>query len=787
MVIDEIIVKEDGIDKSIDSADNKTIDVITFNGKNLLNPETFEQGTIIDGNGVLTSGNTRVRTKFILLNAGTYTISLQRTNKIFCRGIHVYNYNTEAWESYTPYNTYVVTFTLSKLSKVRFLFNTGANDVITPQDIIEENPMLELGKVATEYEPYKTDYHFAKENEVANGICVNAVNEPIIDMKLTGKYKFAKNMFDKDKFSKVSDFPYVGSTYYNYAYIGGLKPNTEYNVLIQRRNATDVTTAQTVVLLSGSTFSAGGGKYTVISHYTATSVGNTSYTTDSEGRLTIGIYNSGQYITTDEKLASIWQNTDVFIVESGVDPIPNPDNPIQMTGVGERTKNLVDLSGEIINSYSTTLIRENDVIIAKSTGANQFQNAKIQTNEIPAGTTVTLSGDWVATSTNTGRIMFAYYDTSSKETKSIAIVNNSGESVNAIIPDKTSETQVMCVILYSNLQGTAISGDTITYSKIQIEEGNTKTEYEPYGYKMPIKIRGKNIVNRADETQYGKGATSPYTRSYPNTRAGTYTFSSQIRVKDYTGSGHLLSYGFNVDNGKTQYGTFIGKVGYDEHSDDENYRYSFSFTAGGTVTFFYVYIHGGCTGGEVTLINQMLTIDDTDLTYETYIEPVTTNIYLNEPLRKVGDYADYIDYKNKKVIRNVKELRLTSSIGWTYSTSGGVPYNYCTITDIAKGVEDELFMCNTYQIMPKNSHHIDNRICYRLNFNGFLVADSDYTSSESFGKMLDESNVVVTYPINSTEETIDIPEISTFDGTTALETDTTIQPSKINVKYWKQI
>ena len=37
---------------------------------------------------------------------------------------------------------------------------------------------------------------------------------------------------------------------------------------------------------------------------------------------------------------------------------------------------------------------------------------------------------------------------------------------------------------------------------------------------------------------------------------------------------------------------------------------------------------------------------ENNLTYEPYHEPITTNIYLDEPLRKVGDYADYIDFKN---------------------------------------------------------------------------------------------------------------------------------------------
>lgn len=39
-----------------------------------------------------------------------------------------------------------------------------------------------------------------------------------------------------------------------------------------------------------------------------------------------------------------------------------------------------------------------------------------------------------------------------------------------------------------------------------------------------------------------------------------------------------------------------------------------------------------------------------------------TNIYLNEPLRKVGDYEDYIDFENQKVVRNVKVVDDTGTL-----------------------------------------------------------------------------------------------------------------------------
>lgn len=60
-----------------------------------------------------------------------------------------------------------------------------------------------------------------------------------------------------------------------------------------------------------------------------------------------------------------------------------------------------------------------------------------------------------------------------------------------------------------------------------------------------------------------------------------------------------------------------------------------------------------------------LVIDEIDPNYGSYKVPVTvsgengeettTNIYLDEPLRKIGDYADYVDFAGKKVVRNVEE------------------------------------------------------------------------------------------------------------------------------------
>lgn len=54
--------------------------------------------------------------------------------------------------------------------------------------------------------------------------------------------------------------------------------------------------------------------------------------------------------------------------------------------------------------------------------------------------------------------------------------------------------------------------------------------------------------------------------------------------------------------------------------------------------------------------------------YEEYREPIITNIYIDEPLRKIDNYADYIDFKNKQVIRRIGVIELN---GVDEYTNGG--------------------------------------------------------------------------------------------------------------------
>jgi len=58
------------------------------------------------------------------------------------------------------------------------------------------------------------------------------------------------------------------------------------------------------------------------------------------------------------------------------------------------------------------------------------------------------------------------------------------------------------------------------------------------------------------------------------------------------------------------------------------------------------------TLSDITFVKGDYTID-TMPDYQPYMEPITTNVFVKEPLRKVGDVADYIDFVNKKVVRRI--------------------------------------------------------------------------------------------------------------------------------------
>ncbi len=175
------------------------------------------------------------------------------------------------------------------------------------------------------------------------------------------------------------------------------------------------------------------------------------------------------------------------------------------------------------------------------------------------------------------------------------------------------------------------------------------------------------------------------------------------------------------------------------------------------------------------------------------VNDTTTNIYLNEPLRKIGDYADYIDYKNKKVVRTIKEKLLSRSDKLSIIGRGVVFTESVDIIKPSTTMDLPLILCSHYNktewalTMPNNGTKDGVSINSSANFIGFY--DDVYANSlETFKTFLDNNNLKLYYVLTTpVEETIDIEEISTGKGTNVFDTDTSIKASEIKINYWKQI
>ena len=204
-------------------------------------------------------------------------------------------------------------------------------------------------------------------------------------------------------------------------------------------------------------------------------------------------------------------------------------------------------------------------------------------------------------------------------------------------------------------------------------------------------------------------------------------------------------------------------------------------------------------------INNIMLYDSNTLidNYEPYgkykipvtINNITTNIYLDEPLRKIGDYADYIDFKNQKVVRNVKQITLDDSL--TYNSSNSSTYilfrgklvladkKIFNSTDSGnRALMSENFPINGKCISAQtntedslSSYHDDNAIY--LSFADLL---RENTTNEQFSAYISLHPINLHYVLKTpTEESITVPNLSIYPNSSNVSIGTSIEPSNVEI------
>lgn len=424
-------------------------------------------------------------------------------------------------------------------------------------------------------------------------------------------------------------------------------------------------------------------------------------------------------------------------------------NSIQQTYTGKNLLNATLWETEV-NSYgiSVKYLKDEDCFVIN--GTPQFDsnfglkyiNMPITPNEVFSLTSIYVSGSIIKPSGSFAVAYFGKNDESGKYTNwtNVPISTSVNKKEN-----QTCDTNYITSFWFYITSGVVFDNYKV---KIQLERGSIATDYEPYvggkpspslEYPQKIKSVGDRTSNLMDLSKVtARSATAHVKFDYDNS-TGSLVLTSKPTEFDYT-SVTPDDLGISLEMGKT-------------------YHFSCDVTVSGkqttkqTAIAFYIRYDGSSAKGIYPIADNVYHLSDT-LTYtgqtgiylamffnygsqepaqvrfdnvyfgesnvfEPYgykvpikVNEAITNIYLNEPLRKVSDYADYIDYKNKKVVRNVDVL----------DDSG------------TQTIE------NSYQGLAT--------------------------------------------PI---EETIDIPQLETFDGTTIFEIDTKIKPTENKIKYWKQI
>lgn len=494
----------------------------------------------------------------------------------------------------------------------------------------------------------------------------------------------------------------------------------------------------------------------------------------------------GDTVTYSNIQLEIGSNKTSYEPYTGGQPSPNPDYPQEILSCGDKTKNLF-LAPDTPSQLNIPTYSKNN--------KNSFTLYYNQTTTSVKSPYVRIDFDITQFKPNTRYTISKKYTVSGDNFRNVGAIRSyingsNGSVVNSDTFSFTTPNEIssLGVYFYLGYENRTVGESQITFYDIQIEENSSATPYEPYGYKIPVNVRSDNLLN---------------TLNIPETTVGTVTYKSENGLITINGVSFNRSIELKTGLNKPlngQYTVIFKKISGNiiNNSGVINHRFSLGNvenpSAGSTVGRLLsdlfnsttdvvvatgtindvldkisIYINPNCTFDNYTF--QLYLVKGTYTTsnlpeYQPYYNQ-TTNIYLDEPLRKIGNYSDYIDFKNGKVVRNISEIVLDGSEDW-YTSSGtsqvafnkGVGY----IHDTTK------LPCNI-----SNNCQMPNNNLYFYS-TGYSLAD--------WKTFLSTTNAIVYGRLSTpTEEDIELPNIPTVDGNNTLNIETEITPSQVYIKY----
>ena len=477
-------------------------------------------------------------------------------------------------------------------------------------------------------------------------------------------------------------------------------------------------------------------------------------------------------------------------------PVPSPENPIEIKSVGVKTVNLFDADKFLDYGF---IKQEDGSYYLKSTSDLSKYTAEQRRIFINNGYEGQMKITYEAlypteASPNPCAMFYIYYTDGSRTTQVYTeIIYDEWHKIIFITP---SDKQVDYVLM------TYSSGRSTSFRNIMITQ-YIETDYEPYGkYKIPITNRGVNLLPFPYTTSPGisGGLTKPTTINgityTPHedgsiTIDGTSTAAYSVYIwGDKTSLIPGLKVGDTITISKnpddlSQHANVYFVCNY---YDSEGTMRSGAMTSNAATTNTKVitedwvgigaYIH---VPKEKTLnnltIKPQIQIGSVASDYEPYRPPITTSIFLDEPLRGIGDYKDKIDFESGTLERKIISKSFDGTEAWKnynnfiyFPITGIMASPDCLCTRLPNNITSQGIGDGTLYVRPVTDS-------LRI-----VVSNGSYTDVDEWKSLLaqwGESEmpfILVTQLINPITEQLTLPELPLFEGTNILSIEGDIQP-----------
>lgn len=417
---------------------------------------------------------------------------------------------------------------------------------------------------------------------------------------------------------------------------------------------------------------------------------------------------------------------------------PTPETLVEVQGVGVKTENLFDVT-TILNYWKAGYTVQGSTITVNNLGNAYTNPYKL----VDTPTTLYLSCSIKdITSTNARVALGLLQDDGTFITKA---------SYNADTTGILTQTNVNAVRLDWS------KGNTFTITDLIITTDSATTSYEPYGYKIPVTASGKNLF----DIQY---FANNY-QSYQDSKVGRLPLKL-LPLTEYT---------VQTNDGSSGSATVFVVSGTDIAFTPSTSLNGITPDRPRTVTTDNDgYLTIGIYKDErlQPFLNGtsyvQLELGSTPTAYEPYHAPVTTNIYLDKPLYKIGNYADYVDFEKQQVVRNVINYTFTGNESW--QTGATYKYSYKAESYIGSNIQTGIGYMTNQKISATQSE---------------ATSDSNtlhpkYTKEENITRLYTNLNTDTTKLANGvayfaritpTTETITLPQLPVFEGTTIYTVD----------------